>query len=104
MANILKDTQFSIYQGVKDTTGKEITLEVAIDKIRVENKEIITRIRSTEDLERKNYLKRQLNGITWAGVFRHRDKLSLIDAAGFLCLDFDKVLDLSKTKLELSKS
>ena len=76
---------------------------VALDRIKDgASKELVEKIRSEVDKDRRNDLKKNLPCILFSGKFSKRSDKSLIEHSGFICLDFDGFMD--SFELDLFKS
>lgn len=82
----------NLFKSVKDSSPS-LTRNVAffLDRIRNGNsKDIIQRIRSTEDKTEIANLKRKLPAVTFNATFSVRNKQSVKDVSGLMTLDFDE--------------
>lgn len=105
MTNLLKETDITIYRGIKDTKGFSSTLFYALNMIASgAYKDIIEVIRATSDKEKRSVLKLNLYAATFAGVFSKRGQQYCTSSSGIACLDFDDLTQLEKTKHELAQS
>ena len=67
------------------------SLDNIIDRIKNgKSKELIDNIRSTEDADTKQELKKRLPAICFSGIFSKRSDKSIEEHSGIICLDFDK--------------
>ena len=84
--------EITLFQNIKATsTGYYRDVSVAIDRIRKgEKKDIIEKIRSEQDSNKRNELKRLLPAICFSGTFTQRNDKALVKHSGIICLDFDK--------------
>jgi hypothetical protein len=92
---------FSYYKKpVKNITPyKAITLLQAFNVITKYFKEQTEKIRSIQDeKEQAVYKANNFDYITFSGVFSERGNEKLITHSGFLCLDFDKLTNVSELK------
>lgn len=94
----------SLYNGVKDTTGTEITTGDALKTIGSDElSNSIMLLQQEPDAKKKTALKSKLPAVTWSGTFSKRKAENLIQYSGLICLDFDKLpletLQTAKTNL-----
>lgn len=83
--------KINLFKSVKDT-APSLTRDVTyfLDRIKNGNsKSIIQRLRSSNDIESKRYLKLSLPAVTFNGAFKKRNKNHLKESSGLLTLDFD---------------
>ena len=98
----MKNLPISLYNGVKDNAGTEITTGDAI-KI-IGSDELINQVYSIThemDAKKKSAIKSKLPAVTWSGTFSKRKAESLVTYTGLICLDFDK---LSSEKIDSVKN
>lgn len=95
----------SLYQGVKDTKGTEITVTEAFLVIASDDlsNQIFTIVHELND-KKRTALKTKLPAVTWSGSFSSRKAEKLIQHSGLLCLDFDKISAPDATKNILIES
>ena len=78
-----------------------------IKKPKKEVKELIEKIRTSEDPNEISELKKKLPCVLFSGKFEARTDAGLLEHSGFICLDFDMDSDISaqmtKTELKLSQ-
>ena len=85
-------TAFKNIKSTKEAFYKPVSY--FLDRIKSgKSKDIILKIRSEKDKEKRNELKMQLPCICWSGEFKERNEAGLYKHSGFICLDFD---DLEK--------
>ena len=72
--------------------GVDVQIEYVFDKIRQGGDfvETINKIRSLEDENEQQRLKKTLPGVTFCGTFKHRKSDKLINSTGLVILDFDE--------------
>lgn len=83
-------TKVSVFKDIY-STGMPAELDYVLDKIRTggDFAATIKRIRSSEDESEQQALKKTLPGVTFCGTFKNRRIQDLIEASGFVILDFD---------------
>lgn len=82
------DKNISIYRNVTDNTGSTTTLRTFVlsDKYKAE----IEHLRTIEDKQLRNELKKQLPAVTISGIFEPtRTADNLIEHSGLICIDID---------------
>lgn len=82
------DRNISIYRNITDNKGAKTTLRTFLqsDKYRAE----IEHLRTIEDKQQRNDLKKQLPAVTISGVFEPtRATENLIEHSGLICIDID---------------
>lgn len=67
------------------------------------NKELIEKIRSEKDKEKRNKLKEKLPAILFSGTFQQRSVIGIKEHSGFICLDFDKYDNAKELKTDRDK-
>ena len=89
----MKDIQITAFKNIRDSsTPYYLTLEKSIKRIQKGvSKELIKKIRQTDEKEDRNVLKASLPSICYGGVFRERNKRSLIEHSGLMITDFDGI-------------
>jgi hypothetical protein len=66
-------------------------IQVAIDRIKSGvSAELINKIRTETDKDKRNQLKQNLPSICFSGKFQQRNDDGCLEHSGFICLDFDK--------------
>lgn len=82
----------TLFKTVKDVhTPFIVEIDYVLEQIKTNKvKDLVDKIRSEKDKQKKSDLKEQLPAICFSGEFKQRSKLGLIKHSGFLCLDFDK--------------
>lgn len=84
-----------------------VSVEVALKRIQEgKSKEKVEEVRNETDKEKRNTLKKQLPCICYGGKFSQRYDDKLIEASGYMCLDFDgynTIEEAENYKVELSK-
>jgi hypothetical protein len=97
--------KLSIYRNITDINSKfTVELGEALERIKKgKSRELIAKIRLEKDSEIRNAIKAKLPSITFSGTFEARYDDQLIEHSGFICLDFDKVGDVSFAKEEFKK-
>lgn len=79
-----------------------LTTEQCLERIRNGTvQETINKIRGITDEVEQMKLKRQLSAISFSGKFSKRGDKNLIEHSGLICLDFDHLTDIERTKSEL---
>lgn len=104
----MKNVKVTIYKDLFATDYFEITLEKALSRIQNGNSySLIQKIRSEQNKEKKDALKKKLPSICFSGTFEHgQRKDNLIkDHSGLVTLDFDNLglSELIEKKKELVK-
>lgn len=96
----IKDSRVTIYKSLKDTKNPHIiTLDQALTRIgEGHNDDIIKKVRSGDGD------KRDLPCVSFSGEFSYRNDAALITHSTILCLDFDKVKDINKRRIELEQN
>jgi len=89
----MKDIQITAFKSIRDTkTPYYISLEKSIKRIQSGvSKELINKIRNTDDKGERDLLKSHLPSICYGGVFPERNKNSLKEHSGLMITDFDKM-------------
>ena len=89
----MKDIQITAFKSIRDTkTPYYISLEKSIKRIHSGvSKELINKIRNTDDKGERDLLKSHLPSICYGGVFPERNKNSLKEHSGLMITDFDKM-------------
>jgi transcriptional regulator NrdR family protein len=89
----MKDTQITAFKSIRDSkTPYYISLENSIKRIQTGvSKELIDKIRNTDQKEDRNVLKACLPSICYGGVFSERNKNSLKEHSGLMITDFDGI-------------
>jgi len=92
--------QVTIFQNIKDTsTPFHRGVEVIFHRIRDgKSKDIVEKIRSYKDKNKRNEIKKDLPAICFSGEFNKRQDSSLVNHSGLICLDFDNFENESKLK------
>ena len=92
--------QVTIFQNIKDTsTPFHRGVEVIFHRIRDgKSKDIVEKIRSYKDKNKRNEIKKDLPAICFSGEFNKRKDSSIINHSGLICLDFDNFESESKLK------
>src|SRR5690348_480557 len=65
------------------------------------NKDLINQIRTTQDEEARNELKKRLPAVLFGGRFSERRASALLEYSRLICLDFDKIECIEDRKQEL---
>lgn len=98
-----KERKISYFKNCKAKIPLKINVNVALHRIKNgSSKELIEKVRQVRDQPTRNLFKQNLPGVTFGGLFK--DRSSLIEASGFACLDFDKVVDLKQISDKLKPS
>ena len=80
----INDTKHPLYRGVLQL----------LERIKLgKSNQPIQAIRLESDKEKRNELKKNLPCVCWSGKFKDRNNNSLLVHSGFICLDFDGVVD-----------
>ena len=81
------------FRNIRSTnTPYYITIEKAYERIQEgKSKDLIEKIRSTKDKEKRNKLKTELPSICFGGEFSQRSKEKLIKSSGFMVTDYDEI-------------
>jgi len=89
----MKDIQITAFKSIRDSkTPYYISLEKSIKRIQTGvSRELIDKIRKTDDKEARNVLKSSLPSICYGGVFPERNKNSLKEHSGLMITDFDGI-------------
>lgn len=83
------DRNISIYRNVTDNIGTITTLRTFLQSTKY--KAEIEALRTVEDKQKRNELKKQLPASTISGIFKPtRAKDNLIEHSGLLCIDIDE--------------
>ncbi len=100
-----ENQKFSYFEnGISNVIPKkDITIKEFLELIKQDNP-LIENIRSQQDKEEKDKLKRNLSYVTFGGTFEKRSKKALKQASGYACFDFDSLNDLEGLKEKLSKN
>lgn len=99
----------TVFPNITNTTsGVNVTAKMVVDSIKQgglmnKTKDLVNVVRKTADKNKRNSVKGQLPCIMWSGEFKQRKKSGLIKHSGLICLDFDDVDDVEKTKAEICK-
>jgi hypothetical protein len=93
----------SIITVFKDIKTPEVpylsTPEVIYERIKSNKyKDIIESLRKIGDKKKRDKIKQTLPSICWSGKFSHRENKSLKEHSGFVCVDFDHILELEDLK------
>lgn len=108
----MKDVKISIFRYLYESKDVPyiITLERALDRIKngSKSKDLIEKIRASEDSEQRTNLKNKLPCYVFAGEFKERNSNGLVNHSGLCILDFDKFKNEEDfksvfTKLKLNK-
>ena len=83
-------------------TNDEIEIEEFLELLKQDNK-LVQEIRKSKNKEERDKLKLKLYYVTFSGTFKKRAIKDLKEASGLVCLDYDDLEDLDKTKQELIK-
>lgn len=83
-------------------------LDVLSSIKRGKNSELIDKIRTETDKEKRDRLKKQLYWICFSGEFKKRHNSELVEHSGLICIDFDnftnkQTLNMWKNKLKADK-
>lgn len=100
----LHKPKFSLYHnGIRNTIPNgEIDIEKFLELIKEDNP-TIEAIRECVDKGIRDKLKSELSYVTFSGTFEKRGNDKLKKSSGLVCLDYDDIEDLNKTKQELIK-
>jgi len=81
----------TIFKDIKDTSQPFYrTVDVILKRIREgDSKDLVKKIRSEKDKEKRNLIKQNLPAICFSGKFTKRNDHSLNEHSGLICLDFD---------------
>jgi hypothetical protein len=81
----------TIFKNIKETnTPFHKDILFILDRIKQgTHKDLIKKIRKTADKSQRNEFKQSLPAICFSGKFSKRNKESLVQHSGFICLDFD---------------
>jgi hypothetical protein len=83
------EREISIYNGVTDKVGKIATLRDFL-QMATEYQSTIEKLRATNDIEERKYIKTILPQATISGIFRPTRKAeNLYKHSGLICVDFD---------------
>ena len=101
--------EITIFKDIKETAQPFFrNVEVILKRIQEgSSKDLVKRIRSEKDKEKRNLLKQQLPAICFSGTFNKRNDTSLQQHSGLICLDFDGYKtnkDMLQEKERLSKN
>lgn len=77
--------------------------EVLLSIKRGKNKDLISKIRSEQNKEKRDRLKKNLFYICFSGEFRKRLNEELVEHSGLICLDFDNFPNTKTLELWLNK-
>ena len=93
----------SEYGRASDNLGSRTTIGEALDRIRTDKAlmRMVERIRSTDDEDQQNKLKRNLPAVTWSGEFEKRNAAGLVQHSGVVVLDYDHVTSPEKLKAKM---
>lgn len=95
--------KISYFKNCRAKTPEVVNIDAALHWIKTgSSKDLIQQIREATNQDQKDILKQNLPAVTFAGLFK--DRSSLLEASGLACLDFDKVVNLSKLKERLKAS
>lgn len=84
--------QITIYKGVSDNKGDEITVGFALRHIQEATlAKQIEKLRKSTDPKMRDKIKKSLLAVTWSGDFLTRKIKDLIAPTGIICLDIDKL-------------
>ena len=102
MKSSILETQFSETKNVFKTDTRNLSLQEAITAISSEEYAArvgeIRRVNKQRGKDAANELKKRLPGLMFSGTFKRRDKESLIQHSGLMCLDFDDCgIDMKST-------
>ena len=90
----MKDSKISIFRYLYETKDVpyEVTLEKALNRIKkgAKSVDLINRIRSEKDHDKRNDLKRDLPCYIFSGQFKERNSQGLVNHSGACIMDFDK--------------
>ena len=93
----------SFYKNVKDTLGQRVLLNDIINAIKNGTyKDLIFKIRSTDNKKERNVLKTKLPAFTMS-TFSKRASKAIINYNGLIVIDFDNVDDLDLVLFKLKK-
>jgi hypothetical protein len=84
--------QITIFKNILSTSaGFDRHVSLAVKRIKEGNsKKTVTIIRSEQDKEKRNALKKTLPSICFSGTFKNRSQSGLKNHSGLICIDFDK--------------
>lgn len=97
----------TIFANIFSKEPHYIDVQTALARIKTGEKsaERVLEIRKQIDRDRANVLKQNLPSVCFSGKFTgERKDATIIEHSGLMCLDFDKIENLSEKKDELSKS
>lgn len=85
----------------KDVMSTDTPVHVPVETIlkRIENSkyfDLVDKIQSEEDKDKRNALKKQLPAICFSGTFSKRADNAMIQHSGLICIDFDEFESLDK--------
>ena len=91
--------RLSVYNGVKDTQGVQVSIDAVVERIRngakgLDEKTRMSNILSQTDSEAYKSFKEMFPAVTWAGTFSKRSADDLLTHSGFCVLDVDDTLDI----------
>ena len=89
----MKDLLISFYVNVLDSDSQRtFTLKTILDNIRsCYWGERVDALRAEPDKSKQDALKKQMPGVTFAGVFARRNKIACTEFTGLVTLDFDSI-------------
>jgi len=89
----------TLFNGTDPKAVKDIPVQEALERIKNGNsKELIEKIRTVKDKDKRNEIKKNLPAITFSGVFAYRNKDKLIKSTTFAVLDFDNLPNPEEVK------
>jgi len=97
-------SRISIYPNIREIkNGYVISVDTALKRIKEGNsKDLLVEILKAKTKKEKNSLKSNLPSVTFSGVFSERKDECLVEASGFLVLDFDDISNVEAKKKELA--
>lgn len=96
--------KFSYYEGGINKTKPVDTINIQefIEAIKQKDK-LIDLIRKEPDKPKRDLLKRDLEYVTFAGIFKKRGNDYLLESSGFACLDIDDIEDIDEVRKQVQK-
>lgn len=96
-------SEISIYKRASDVTSDEqINIYTFFANVRNGKwKDQIEKVRSMPSGPERDEAKKKLPGATMSGIFQPRNDKALKAFSGFICVDFDKLVDLEDTRKQL---
>jgi len=92
----------TVYRNIFAKEPNYSTIDIALDRIKKGNsKLLIEEIRTTQDKEKSQELKKNLPSWCFSGKFTERKDELLIKHSGYLVLDFDNVFDAKELKKDV---